>query len=247
VKRRLLLVAAAGAFVLGGRPRAANLEISPVLVELGPKATNATVTVRNAGTTSVRYQVYAMAWTEPSIGETKLVPSKDLAAFPPLFALGPGEERKVRVGPTVAPGADERAWRLFVEELPSTLEGKKGAQIAIRTRFAIPVFQGPMSPRPSAAASLVLDGGTVKAVLRNTGNVHFRPRGISVTFSGAAGEKLHSAEVLPAVLLALAERSSNVPIPADVCGKVRKATLAAELPDETLRAALDLPGGACAP
>ncbi len=249
MKLRHLLLVAAGALALGGRPRAANLEIAPVLVELGKNAPSATVTVRNGGTTPVRYQVSAMAWTEPSPGETRLVPSDELAAYPPLFSLGPGEERKIRVGATVQPGAEERAWRLFVEELPSAVDVRAaGAQIAIRTRFAIPVFLAPARVQPRLLPSLLLSGRTLKSVLRNAGNVHVRPRAVTVTFTSLTGEVLHTADVSPAVLLALAERTGDVPAPpAKVCAQVRKATIVAELPDDSVQSWLALPDGACAP
>lgn len=249
MKLRYLLLAVAGAIALGGRPRAANLEIAPVLVELGRNAPSATVTVRNGGTATVRYQVYAMAWTEPAPGDTRLVPSDELSAFPPLFSLGPGEERKVRVGATVQPGAEERAWRLFVEELPSAVEASgAGARVAIRTRFAIPVFLAPAQPRARLSASLHLAGRTLRSVLRNEGNVHVRPRSVTVTYTSLSGAVLHTAQVSPAVLLALAERSEDVAAPpAKVCGQVRKATIVAELADGPVQSWLALPDGGCAP
>jgi fimbrial chaperone protein len=244
----LVLAAAAGALAVPERPRAANLEISPVLVEIGPRAPSAVVTVRNGGTTPLRYQVSAMGWSEPAAGETKLTPSDELAAYPPLFALAPGEERKLRVGATVPPGTTERAWRLFVEELPSALDpAGQGAQIRIRTRFAIPVFQAPVRSDRVAAVALVLAGGRLRALVRSAGNVHVRPVSLALTLLGATGEKLHAAEVTPTVVLAMAERASDVEVPAGVCAQVRSATLVADLGNEQLRAALPLPGGACAP
>jgi fimbrial chaperone protein len=246
VKLRHLLLAAAGAIALGGRPRAANLEISPVFVELGKRAPSATVTVRNGGTTPVRYQVSAMAWTEAVAGQPKLTPSTELAAFPPLFALGPGEERKVRVGATVPPGPEERAWRLFVEELPAPTEGKSGAQVTIRTRFALAVFQAPSTPRPQLVVELTTAGGKPKATLRNAGNVHVRPSQVTVVFLAASGEKLHVGEVSPAVLLPSTERTSDVAVPTELCAKVRKAVLAAELADGRVEDTVALPDGACA-
>lgn len=247
MKLRHLLVAAAGAIALGGRPRAANLEVSPVFVELGKRSPSATVTVRNGGATPVRYQISAMAWTEAVAGEPRLSPSTELAAYPPLFALGPGEERKVRVGATVPPGPEERAWRLFVEELPAPAEDRAGAQVTIRTRFALAVFQAPSSPRPLLVAGLALEGGKLRATLRNAGNVHVRPTQVTVALLAASGEKLHVAEVSPAVLLPATERTSDVAVPAELCAKVRRAVLAAELADGKVEDTRALPDGACAP
>jgi fimbrial chaperone protein len=247
VKLRLHLLAAAGAIALCGRSRAANLEISPVFVELGKQTPSVTVTVRNGGTTPMRYQVSAMTWTEAAAGKPKLTPSTDLAAFPPLFALGPGEERKVRVGATVPPGTDERAWRLFVEELPAPAEGKAGAQVTFLTRFALAVFQAPTDPRPRLEVALERVAGTVRATLRNAGNVHVRPTQVTVAFLAAPGDQLHVAEVSPVVLFPSLERTADVAALPEVCAKIRQAVLVAELPDGPVKATLSLPDGACAP
>src|SRR5690242_12064844 len=123
------------------------MQVSPVWVEIGPAAPSAVITVRNGGSTPARYQLSAMSWTEPRAGAARLEPSSELSFFPPLFQLGAGEERKVRIGATVPPGATERAWRLFVEEIPAAVEAPPAAgQIRIRTRFGIPVFQAPLAP-----------------------------------------------------------------------------------------------------
>ncbi len=85
----------------------------------------------------------------------------------------------------------------------------------------------------------------MKATLRNAGNVHVRPAAVTVTFLAAPGEKLHVAEVSPAVLLPNLERTSDVPVPPEVCAKVRLAVIAAELADGTVQGTLSLPDGAC--
>lgn len=238
----------AAAFLLApSLAAAAGMEISPVLVEVGERAPSAIVTVRNGGTAPCRYQVTALAWSEPVQGQPRLEPSDELSAFPPLFQLGPGEERRVRVGATVPPGDSERAWRLFVEELPSAVEASgAGARIRIRTRFAIPVFQAPARAQRSASLSLVAGGRAVQAVVRNAGNVHVRPE-LTVALLGDDGEKLHEQKILPTLVLAAAERVSEVPIPRELCPRVRRATAVASLPDGTAHAAVALTGGACAP
>jgi fimbrial chaperone protein len=246
VKVPLLAAVAALLVSLPARATAVNLDISPVVLELGAKVPSAVVTVRNGGASPTRYQVYAHAWTEGPDGP-KLVPSQELSVFPPLFTLEAKAERKLRVGPTVPPGTVERAWRLFVEELPSATDRKPGSRIEIRTRFALPVFQEPIRPQPAATVALAFAGGKLRAVVRNGGNVHLRPAVITVGLAGANGEKLQDVDVPPAFVLAGAERVSDVAVPAQLCGKIRSASIVAELPSEKLQGALALPGGACAP
>jgi fimbrial chaperone protein len=247
ILRLALLLAAAGALATPARPQAANLEVQPVLVELGAGAPSATITVRNGGAAPMRYQVSPMAWTQPDGTETKLAPSSELSAFPLLFSLAAGEERKVRVGATVPPGSDERAWRLLVEELPSAVEPGAGAHVTILTRFAIPVFQAPARPLAAPAAELERAGAAIRVTLRSAGNVHVRPSGLRLTLLGEGGEAVHAADVPAVVVLAKGRRVAEVPVPAELCGKVRSARLDVELPQGPLRSTLQLPDGACAP
>jgi fimbrial chaperone protein len=103
---------------LGGRARAGDLEVNPVRVALSRGARSAVVAVRNAGTEATRLEVRIYAWEQSPSGEMKLTPTEEVVAFPPLLQLGPGERRNVRVGAKVEPGAAEKAYRLFVEEMP---------------------------------------------------------------------------------------------------------------------------------
>lgn len=238
---------AAGVLLFAGRPLASGLQIAPVLVELGARSPSSTITVHNAGTTPMRYQVSAMAWTEPE-GKEQLAPSADLAAFPPLFSLGPGEERRIRVGATVAPTDEERAWRLFVEELPAPADrAADGPRIAFRMRFAIPVFLAPLHPRAAGTATLARSGATLQVAIRNLGNVHLRPTQISVGLLGGAGDVVKAVDVPPLNVLVGSERTFEVPVPPERCASIRRAAVTVDLPNEKLRAALALPDGACAP
>jgi fimbrial chaperone protein len=228
--------------------RGVTMEVAPVIIDLGRAAPSAIVTIRNSGTAPTRYQLSAASWTEARTGQPELEPSQELSIFPPLFQLGPGEERKVRVGAVVPPGATERAWRLFIEELPPpATTSPAGASIRIRTRFALAVFLAPALPRRSAALSLARAGGGVSLTLRNTGNVRIKPGALAVAFLGAARERLHAVELPPASVLAEAEQRVEVQAPAALCAKVRTAALTAEIEGEKRTEELALPDGACAP
>lgn len=243
--RAALVVAAAAASTAA---RAATMEVAPVVIDLGRAAPSAVVTIRNRGTGPTRYQLSAMAWTEPKTGEPRLEASQELSFFPPLFQLAPGEERKIRVGATLPPGPTERAWRLFVEELPEPVDqSRAGASVRIRTRFALPVFLAPAQPRPSATVALARSGGSVAVTMRNTGNVRVKPARMSVGFLGGGKDTVHAVDLPPVAVLAGAEQRVEVSVPAEVCARVRSATVTAELEGEKRGADVALPDGACAP
>ena len=228
--------------------RAVTMEVAPVIIDLGRAAPSAVVTIRNGGTAVTRYQLTAASWTEARTGEPKLEASQDLSIFPPLFQLGPGEERKIRVGALGQPGPTERAWRLFIEELPDALSASPtGASVRIRTRFALAVFLAPALPQRSATLSLARSERGATVTVKNTGNSRVKPGALAVVFLGAEQERLHVVE-LPAVsVLAGAEQVVELQVPADVCAKVRTATLSAEIEGEKRSEELALPAGACAP
>jgi fimbrial chaperone protein len=238
-----LLTVTAVALLAPGTPRA-GMQVAPVIVEIDGRAPSTVVTVRNTGKTTMRYQVSALAWTEAA-GEAKLEPTQELAAFPPLFQIAAGKEQKIRVGATVPTGAVERAWRLFIEELPSEDRGRR-ALVQFRTRFALPVFQAPALPQPGGSASLELRGGKLTASVQSTGNVHLRPE-MTVELRGSDGARLGSVDVVPATVLAGTDKAFEVPVPAELCAATRGATLVAALPSGKLEAALALPAGVCAP
>lgn len=246
--RPLLAALVAATAAAAPAARAATMEVAPVVIDLGPASPSVVLTIRNKAASPARYQLSAASWTEQRTGAPRLEPSQELAFFPPVFQIAPGEERKVRIGATVPPGATERAWRLFVEELPEAMEASPaGVSVQIRARFALPVFLAPALPRPAFTLALSRSGGGVAVVLRNTGNVRVKPVALSVAFLGASGERLRDEQVPPVAVLADAEWTVDVKAPADLCAKVRKAVVAAEIEGEKRGADIGLPDGACGP
>lgn len=228
---------------------ALSMEVAPLLIEIGRDAPSAIVTVRNAGSDVMRCQVSAMAWSESLQGEPQLTPSQELSFFPPLFQLKPGEERKIRVGATVAPAGVERAWRLFVEEVPSAVESGGGrTTVQFRTRFAIPVFQLPLQPAPRAALKIERLDGKLKLLVQNDGNVHFRPEIFAVTMRDATGKSVFDAEIPTWTVLAGRSAARDIPLPPGVhCAAVRGVSVVAASRDGPVQATMALPDGACGP
>jgi fimbrial chaperone protein len=243
---RLAAGLAAAALLAPASARGQSLEISPVLVELSASTPSVVVTVRNGGAVTMRYQVGGQRWSEDRAGQPTLLPADDLAIFPPLFQLAPGASRKVRVGATVAPAPLERSWRLMVEELPDAVAAA-GHQVAIRTRFAIPVFLAPTRTEVRCELGLKREAGRLELVVANRGTTRVKPLTTTVQLSGADGARLRDLEIAPWYVLAGGERAWPVDVPREVCAGVRHARVVADVGGRRLEASLELPSGACGP
>lgn len=236
---------AVAALLLPAGSRAANLEISPVLVDLSAGVPAATLTVKNGGTAPMRYQVAAFRWTEDRAGAPTLQPSDEFSIFPPLFQLAAGASRKVRVGAIVPPEARERAWRIVVEEIPDAVRAD-GPRVAIRTRFAIPAFLAPRQPEPKGEAALQFDGKRLALVIVNRGNVRLKQAGARVELLDAAQKKIGELEVDPWYALAGAERAVELRVPEGLCAAVRRVRASVEAVGKVeLSASADYPDGLC--
>jgi fimbrial chaperone protein len=224
------------------------VEVMPVRLDLTRAAPNGLLTVKNGSAAPARYQIRAYGWEESPQGEMKLSDPKELSVFPALLQLAPGDSRKVRIGTTAAPGAKERTWRVFAEELPEAVEQTKGASVRILTRVGIPVFLEPvLSESRPAVEVAAAGGGKLEVRLRNSGTVHFRPTAINLLLTNEKGERIHDEKLNAWYVLAGAERVYPVAVPPAVCGLARRAEVIALVDGKQLVGVLDLPSGSCAP
>ncbi|HSN91594.1 MAG TPA: fimbria/pilus periplasmic chaperone [Anaeromyxobacteraceae bacterium] len=223
-----------------------DLVVSPVVVDLG-KARSALVTVRNAAPDRGRYQLRVYRWDESPLGEMRLEPASDLVVFPVVLDLAPGQERKLRVGTTAAPGEKERSWRVFLEEILPAVTQEEGNRVRTRLRIGIPVFLAP--ERTFAGAEIVglgVDAGRVTFLMRNGGSVRIRTTEVLVTVADAAGATLFQKRFDGWYVLAGSDRLYDVEIPREACRKAAQVTAVATA-DQPLQATARIASGACAP
>lgn len=236
----LLLLAPFGA-------RAANLDVSPVRIELSAQAPSAILTLRNTGTTPLRFQVKVHGWDESPSGSMILSDVSDLSVFPALQQIGPKEERKVRIGTTAKAGERERTWRVFVEEIPSAVEADDKNRVRIVTRIGIPVFLEPARPSPGGTLALARSGGKLELRVRNGGSVRIQPSELKVVLLDGAERPIGEKVLAGWYVLAGGERIWSVDVEPGLCASLRRVLVTATLEKGALQAALALPDGACAP
>jgi fimbrial chaperone protein len=140
--RRLLLLALLGGACQSAPVKAASLQISPVIVTLAAGQSAAYLLLENTTQQALFGQVRVFDWDQ-GLNEEKLSPAQDLVASPPVLEIGAGRKqlvRLVRIDPS--PRAAERAYRLLIDEIPSTDEERK-LGVAVRLRYSVPVFIAP--------------------------------------------------------------------------------------------------------
>lgn len=214
LSRCLCVAAALTAFALSVQLPAAASEFSvtPIRAELKPGAMNETITVTNDSPGRLRVTVKLMAWTQDASGKDVYEESGDLVYFPRQMDMEPGAKRLVRVGAKTPAATAERAYRLFIEEVPEPTQ-TTGPAVTFYFRFGVPIFLPPAVPKPLPEVQQpTLEKGKLSLVIRNAGNQNFRLSKLTVT-DGAA----YSQEIAGWYSLAGTSRTYAVNIPPQAC------------------------------
>ncbi|HYG67887.1 MAG TPA: fimbria/pilus periplasmic chaperone [Anaeromyxobacteraceae bacterium] len=227
--------------------RATDVQVSPVVVELDARARSAILTVKNGSQEKARYQVSAFSWAQDSTGKMELLPMRDLAVFPLLLEIAPGQSRNIRIGLSTAPDGVEKTYRVFVEELPPAESPEQSGQVRILMRVGVPVFVAPVKPvHESSVVFTAVGGGRASLLVRNTGTVRLRPTDVRLVGLDAAGSAAFTVPLNAWYVLAGDERAYETALPQEACARAK--TLRAVLTEERgeLEARIALPDGACA-
>jgi fimbrial chaperone protein len=227
--------------------RAAEVQISPVVVSLSPAARSALVSVRNSGQETARFDLQARSWSQSPTGEMVLGPTSDLAVYPPVLTLAPGEERNVRIGAIALFGPVEKTYRVFLQEMapPETPDGP--AVVRVLSRIGLPIF---LSPAKAVERTRLVDlaarNGKVTFRLVNEGTAHVRPSSVKLVALGAGGKTAFETELPAWYVLPGGERAYEAMIPRESCAAIQEFEVSAALPRDVIRAKLAKPN-ACAP
>jgi fimbrial chaperone protein len=201
---------------------AGDFGVSPIRLDLDRSTRSAVLTVTNDDAKPLTFQVRALQWTQDADGADRYADTADLVYFPQQLKIPPKESRVIRVGVKVPALQAEKAYRLFIEELadPSARDPAQSG-VAITLRFGVPVFLRPPAERRAGDMQLLAAAGATRALVRNTGNVHFRIASVRFAGLGAAGETLFEQSIDGWYLLSGAERAYTLALPPDLCRTVR--------------------------
>jgi fimbrial chaperone protein len=221
--RRLLAIAAA-TFCLPAF--SGSFSVSPIRADLKPGVLSETITVTNDSTARLRVLVKLVAWTQDDNGKDIYTDSSDLVYFPRQMDIEPGAKRLVRVGAKTPGQGVERAYRLFIEEVPAVTPGAPAA-VSFYFRFGVPVFLTPagVSAQPEIQQPR-LAGGKLSLAVRNPGTQHFRAARVSFTDKAGWSSDVGGWYSLPGT-----SRTYQVNVPAEVCRKAKAFSVTVEAED----------------
>ena len=206
----MLLLGVAGVETAG----AANLQISPVTINMRAEQTSAGITLQNLGDTSLFGQVRVFLWDQAN-GEEALSPTQELVASPPIVEIAANGRQTIRLVRTQAASAQqERTYRVLIDEVGRDDDPARSG-VDIRLRYSVPVFVLPTG----AAGKEVLDwqvyrkDGEWMLRVQNSGNFHAQIG--SLTLTNQAGKSFVISNGLFGYVLAGRMRVWRLPVPKD--------------------------------
>ncbi len=183
---------------------AASLQVSPVTLDIPAPGATAVINLTNDDAKPINAQVRVVRWRQVD-GEDQYEPTDSVVASPPMAELSGKQTYTVRiVRADQSPVAEEEAYRLLVDELPSAaITGSR--TIALQMSYSIPVFfTAPEAEAPKLSWRFQKSSGRVVVTLRNDGGRHVRisslklkdRSGATVSFgAGLLGYALPHSEV----------------------------------------------------
>ncbi len=226
---------------------AAEFRVTPIAIIFSRGARTDIVNVINTGDEELRVRISASEWMQDESGKDRYEETGDLIFFPRFMVVGKKETRVIRVGVKRPSSERERTYRLFVEEVPVEKE-RAGTTVVLNIRFGIPVFVKPVREVVKGELEdIEVQGGVFKAVVRNSGNVHFVIRSVGIYGEDMLGERVFDRELGGWYLLNGVSRQYSVSIPADICRRLKVMRVSVSTDRFSLDGRLDVDKSMCSP
>jgi P pilus assembly chaperone PapD len=230
---RVMLCALALIFGLGSA-LARDFSVYPVRIELRPERAAETVVLSHRDDRELRFEVSYQAWDMDESGAWRLSDNDELLVHPLQIAVPPQASATLRVGHLGVPDGRQRAWRLFIQQLPDEIEAET-VQIQVLTRLSLPVFFGPGDAEPQAQLERArVETGELRFELGNPGAGYLGPQRLTLYLLDEAGELIGSTEVDAGYVLAGRRLPLTVPLSSETCARIR--TVVVDLPEARMEA-----------
>ncbi len=200
--------------------------------------------VSNQGDKPLRFALELKRWTQDEHGQETYTDAPDeLIFFPRQFEIAPQQKQIIRLGRKLAATAQERAYRLYINEQPNTPSEETQGQVAMVVSFGVPVFVRP-SPRLVQLKSSVIEVGQqqLRFELHNNGNTTQRLTRVRIGHDGDEINQFDQWYLHPGV-----RRNYQLPLPASACSHNQAQQIVIETDQQTLSQSISIPASACRP
>ncbi|HEY1138527.1 MAG TPA: fimbria/pilus periplasmic chaperone [Xanthomonadaceae bacterium] len=155
---------------------AGNYGVSPLDFQLTQQRRSDVLTITNEDKAPISLRVRAMRWTQDAQGADVYEESSDLMFFPKRLDLQPGDKKIVRLGVGAVAQDSERAYRLFVDELPrpEDPDAGKGARLSVLVSIGVPVFLTPEGAESQLVVEQARVGEGLDVTVDNRGRSRVR-------------------------------------------------------------------------
>lgn len=178
----------------------ANIQITPVVHEIVAPRQAISMSVANQGGGPATLQVRAFHWTQED-GQEQLTPAPEVILSPAIFNVEAGRTQVVRALFSSEPAAQEKSYRLLVDELP---DASSIVPVRFALRVSMPVFRVSAGQAP-AALVWRLEARSHRLIAMNNGGTRERLHDMVLTSS--RGEQVKPESPWGMYLLAGLSRS----------------------------------------
>lgn len=225
---------------------AGSLKVVPIKVFLDDPSATAGLTLTNEGQDRITVQLDAKAWDQDDQGADQFSVTTDIVFFPRMLELEPAARQIIRIGyQGEDAAAAEKAYRIFLQELPVAKPGEMALRFAIT--MSIPVFVRPDMEHGGAKIEEVTQKhGRLHVTARNDGNTHVVVGEITINGLDAAGRQVFTSEARGWYLLANRSKTYDVPVPEDGCEQAARIEVNLLAGNKTITSLSDADTSQCA-
>lgn len=231
-----------------GQAYSSEWRVAPIRLDFDKGTKSGVITVSNDSAEKVHLQIKAAEWVQDAEGKDKYSDTSDLIYFPKIIILDKNEEKVLRTGIKASSVEKEKTYRLFIEEIPQPSKGE-GASVAVAIRFGVPIFIKPEKEEARGEIEKIeMSKGALKAVVRNSGNVHLMIVSINIKGKDKEGNEVFSKELSGWYLLNGSSRTYSTDIPQDKCRELEKVSIEVRTKEEiNFNGKLDMDKEMCQP
>lgn len=223
---------------------AGSFKASPIKLFFETGVKTAALKIINEKEEKLTVELEAFEWTQDADGKDRYAPAKDIVFFPKIAVIKKGAEKIIRVGYEGKRTDMERAYRLYVQEVPVSRPGE--APVKMTLRMGIPIFVKPAKELRQLSLDKidVADAG-LKVSVANAGNSHALVRRVRATGVDVAKDTVFSREIGGWYVLAGRTKTYAIGLSARECARSKEIKVSVDSGGSMIEGGLEVSGGIC--